>query len=182
TKSVPGRAMAEPLLAPFAALIPDAPRAGEIIAPPYDVVSTEEARALAAGKPWSFLHVSKPEIDFPPDANAIDPAVYARAGENLRRMVAGGALKRVARPAFYAYRLIREGRAQTGIAAGGSVAAYQANRIRRHELTRPDKEDDRVRQIEAVAAHTGPVFVVHRKDAAVAAVLGRVTAAPPAID
>jgi uncharacterized protein (DUF1015 family) len=174
--------MAEPLLAPFAALVPDPARAADIIAPPYDVVSTEEARALAAGKPWSFLHVSKPEIDFPPAATPTDPPVYARAGENLRRMLAEGALKRVARPAFYAYRLVREGRAQTGIAAGGSVAAYRENRIRRHELTRPDKEDDRVRQIEAVAAHTGPVFVVHRKDADVAEVLGNVTGRTPAID
>jgi uncharacterized protein (DUF1015 family) len=174
--------MADALLAPFAAIMPDPARAADIIAPPYDVVSTEEARALTAGKPWSFLHVSKPEIDFPPDTNPTDPAVYARAGENLRRMLAEGALRRAPRPAFFAYRLIREGRAQTGIAAGGSVAAYRANRIRRHELTRPDKEDDRVRQIEAVAAHTGPVFVVHRKDAAVAEVLGHVSTGPPAID
>ena len=175
--------MPEPhLLAPFAALRPTPTSVAEVIAPPYDVVSTEEARALAAGKPRSFLHVSKPEIDFPTDTDPHEARVYARAGENLRRMVTEGTLQREARPAFYAYRLTTGGRAQTGIAGGGSIAAYLANRIRRHELTRPDKEDDRVRQIEAVAAHTGPVFVVHRKDAAVAQVLARSTAAPPEIE
>jgi uncharacterized protein (DUF1015 family) len=171
-----------PLLAPFAAILPDPRRVAEVIAPPYDVLSTEEARAAAKGKPWSFLHVSKPEIDFPPGTNATAPEVYARAGETMCRMLAEGVLRRAARPAFYAYRLIREGRSQTGIVAAGSVAAYRENRIRRHELTRPDKEDDRVRQIEAVGAHTGPVFCVHRKNGAVARVLGRVIGAAPTLD
>jgi uncharacterized protein (DUF1015 family) len=171
-----------PLLAPFAALLPDPTCVADVIAPPYDVLSTEEARAAAKGKPWSFLHVSKPEIDFPPGTNATASEVYARAGETMRRMLAEGALRRAARPAFYAYRLIREGRAQTGVVAGGSVAAYRENRIRRHELTRPDKEDDRVRQIEAVGAHTGPVFCVHRKSDAVARVLARATGAAPTLD
>jgi uncharacterized protein (DUF1015 family) len=170
------------LLSPFAALLPTRERVAEVIAPPYDVLSTDEARAAAQGKPWSFLHVSKPEIDFPPGMDPYDPAVYARARDNLRRMVDAGVLRQDASPAFYAYRLIREGRVQTGVAAGGSVAAYAANRIRRHELTRPDKEDDRVRQIEAVAAHTGPVFVVHRRDETVARVLARAAGAAPTLD
>jgi uncharacterized protein (DUF1015 family) len=171
-----------PLLVPFAAILPDPSRVAEVIAPPYDVVTTEEARAAAKGKPWSFFHVSKPEIDFPPGTNPTGPEVYARAGEAMRHMEAAGVLRRAARPAFYAYRLIREGRSQTGVVAGGAVAAYRENRIRRHELTRPDKEDDRVRQIEAVRAHTGPVFCVHRKNDAVAAVLGRMTAGTPLLD
>lgn len=170
------------LLSPFAGLRPAPERVAEVIAPPYDVVSTEEARAMARDKPWSFLHVSKPEIDFPAGADPHDPAVYARGGENLRRMVAAGVMCRDPRPAFYAYKLVMDGRAQTGVVAGGAVSAYEKNRIRRHELTRPDKEDDRVRQIEAVEAHTGPVFVVHRRDVTVAQVLARVTAAPPALD
>ena len=171
-----------PLLSPFAAILPDPGRVAEVIAPPYDVVTTEEARAAAKDKPWSFFHISKPEIDFPPGTSPTDPEVYARAGETMRRMEAEGVLRRAARPAFYAYRLIREGRSQTGVVAGGAVAAYRENRIRRHELTRPDKEDDRVRQIEAVRAHTGPVFCVHRGDDAVAAVLTRVTAGTSALD
>jgi uncharacterized protein (DUF1015 family) len=171
-----------PLLTPFAAILPDPNRVAEVIAPPYDVVTTEEARAAAKGKPWSFLHVSKPEIDFPPGTNPTSPEVYARAGAAMRRMEAEGVLRRVASPAFYAYRLIREGRSQTGVVAGGAVSAYRENRIRRHELTRPDKEDDRVRQIEAVRAHTGPVFCVHRKNAAVAAVLARAAAGAPVLD
>jgi uncharacterized protein (DUF1015 family) len=170
------------LLAPFTAILPDPRRVAEVIAPPYDVVSTEEARAAARERPWSFLHVSKPEIDFPPGTNATAPEVYARAGETMRRMLAEGVLHRTASPAFYAYRLIREGRSQTGVVAGGSILAYRENRIRRHELTRPDKEDDRVRQIGAVRAHTGPVFCVHRRNETVARVLARTTAAPPPLD
>jgi uncharacterized protein (DUF1015 family) len=169
------------LLAPFAGLLPDAAHVAQVIAPPYDVLSTEEARAAARGNPWSFLHVSKAEIDLAPGTDPYAPAVYAKAGENLKRMIADGVLRRDARPAFYAYRIEDGGHVQTGIAGAGSVAAYEANRIRRHELTRPDKEDDRVRQIEAVDAQTGPVFVVHRRDAAVAGVLKRTTERKPAL-
>ncbi len=173
---------AEPLLRPFAALRPAPERAADVAAPPYDVVSSEEARALARGRPYSFLHVSKAEIDLPEGTDPYAPAVYAKAAANLAAMVAEGVLRRDPKPCYYVYRLKMGARVQTGIVGGGSVAAYDANRIRRHEFTRPDKEDDRVRQIEATGAQTGPVFTIHRRDARLAAVVAATTARPPAYE
>ena len=149
------------LIQPFRALRPAPGRAAEVLAPPYDVLSSEEARVRAEGKPWSFLHVSKPEIDLAPDVDPHDAAVYAKAAENLERMVAGGVLVRDAAPSYYVYRLTRQGRSQTGLAAIASLADYRTNRIRKHELTTPVKEDDRVHQIEAVNAQTGPVMIAY---------------------
>jgi uncharacterized protein (DUF1015 family) len=168
------------LIRPFAALRPAPEFAAEVAAPPYDVVSSDEARALAAGRPHSFLHISKAEIDLAPDTDPFDPAVYAKAAENLARLVSDGVLRRDAKPCYYVYRLKMGTRVQTGIVGGGSVAAYNENRIRRHEFTRPDKEDDRVRQIEATGAQTGPVFTVHQPDAVLADVVARTTRGTPA--
>ncbi|MGX2039541.1 DUF1015 domain-containing protein [Methylocaldum sp. MU1018] len=149
------------LIRPFAALRPATGRAAEVIAPPYDVLDTEEARMLAAGRPWSFLHISKPEIDLPPGTDVHAPEVYAKAAENLKRMLDSGVLKRDDRPLYYAYRLVMGDHTQLGLVATASVAAYDANRIRKHEFTRPDKEDDRVRQIIALNAQTGPVLLAY---------------------
>ena len=135
------------LVQPFAALRPAPEFAGEVAAPPYDVLNTEEARALAAGRPNSFLHISKPEIDLPAGTDSCAPEVYAKGGENMARLVAEGVLRRDREPSYYVYQMETGDHVQTGIAAGGLVAAYEANLIRRHELTRPDKEDDRVAQI-----------------------------------
>ncbi len=154
--------MSLPLLRPFPGLRPAAEFAAEVAAPPYDVLNSDEARLLAEGKARSFLHISKPEIDLPVGTDVTSPAVYAKAAENLRRMVAAGVLRRDPTPCFYVYRLEMGGHVQTGIVGGGSVAAYDANRIRKHEFTRPDKEDDRVRQIDACNAQTGPVLHAHR--------------------
>ena len=169
-----------PLVRPFRALRPAPEYASEVAAPPYDVVTTEEARALAAGRKWSFLHISKAEIDLPPGTDPRAPEVYAKAAENMRAMVAAGVLVRDRAPGFYVYRVRAGDHVQTGIVGAGSVEAYDLNRIRKHELTQPAKEDDRVRQIEAVGAETGPVFVTHASDAALAAVIEAVVAAPPA--
>ena len=167
---------AKALIRPFAALRPAPEFAAEVAAPPYDVVSSDEARALAVGRPHSFLHISKAEIDLAPDTDPFDPKVYAKAAENLARLVSEGVLRRDPKPCYYVYRLKMGARVQTGIVGGGSVAAYNENRIRRHEFTRPDKEDDRVRQIEATGAQTGPVFTVHQPDAVLADVVARVSA------
>lgn len=167
------------LVRPFAALRPAPGRAPEIAAPPYDVVTTDEARAIAEGRPFDFLHVSRAEIDLPSDADPYSDAVYEKAGENLRMFEEKGALVRDAAPAYYVYRMTANGRSQTGIAVSASVKAYDENRIRKHELTRPAKEDDRVRQIEAVNAITGPVLLVHRADAALASLLSEVAQAAP---
>jgi uncharacterized protein (DUF1015 family) len=156
-----------PLVQPFRALRPAPGRAAEILAPPYDVLSSAEARERAKGKPWSFLHISKPEIDLDPATDPHDKAVYAKAAENLQKMMAAGVLIRDARPCYYAYRLTWRGHTQTGVAVAASVADYDTNRIRKHELTTPVKEDDRVRQIEAINAETGPVMVAYREAPAV---------------
>ena len=149
------------LIKPFRGLRPAPGRAPEVAAPPYDVLSSEEARERAAGKPWSFLHISKPEIDLPADSDPYDPAVYAKAAENLGRMIEAGVLARDAAPCYYAYRLTMGTHTQTGLVASASVACYDNNRIKKHEFTRPDKEDDRVRQIEATNAQTGPVLLAY---------------------
>jgi uncharacterized protein (DUF1015 family) len=169
-----------PFLEPFAALRATAARAAEVAAPPYDVVTTEEARALARGRRWSFLHVSRPEIGFPPGADPKSPDVYAAAGRQMRDMIAAGVLVRDRRPGYYAWRLTAGGHTQTGVVAAGSVAAYEAGRIRRHEAVRAEKVEDRTRQIEAVSGHTGPVLAAHRADEAIASLLAAATAREPA--
>ncbi len=173
---------ARPLVTPFPALRPAPGRASEVIAPPYDVLDTEEARALAQGRPWSFLHISKPEIDLPPGTDPYAAEVYAKAADNLRRMRDAGVLRQDEQPCYYAYRLIMGGHTQTGLVAAASVADYDTNRIRKHEYTRPDKEDDRVRQIDALDAQTGPVLLAYPDAPEVDAILAEVTTAEPDAD
>jgi uncharacterized protein (DUF1015 family) len=171
-----------PLIRPFTGLRPAAGRVAEVIAPPYDVLSSEEARARAAGKPWSFLHISKPEIDLPPGTDPYSPPVYAKARENLDLMIGKGVLARDAAPCYYAYRLVMGGHAQTGLVAAASVAEYDVNRIRKHEHTQADKENDRVRQIDVLNAQTGPVMVAHPDAPEVDGILARCTAGAPDAD
>jgi uncharacterized protein (DUF1015 family) len=171
-----------PLIQPFRALRPAPGRAGEVLAPPYDVLSRAEARARAKGKPWSFLHVSKAEIDLDPSVDPYDRAVYARAAANLQRMIAAGVLMRDAEPCYYVYRLTWRQHTETGLAAVASVAAYASNRIRKHEHTTPAKEDDRVRQIEAVNAQTGPAMLAYPATPAIDALLNRAGHGDPAVD
>ena len=171
-----------PLIQPFRALRPAPGRAAEVLAPPYDVLSSAEARERAKDKPWSFLHISKPEIDLGAGIDPYDRAVYAKAAENLDRMVTSGVLTRDDKPCYYVYRLTWRDRRQTGLAAIASVADYASNRIRKHELTTPVKEDDRVRQVEAVNAQTGPVMVAYPAAREIDAMLARATERPAAVD
>ncbi len=150
------------LIIPFAGLRPSAERAAEVAAPPYDVMSAAEARAMVQGRPASFLHISRAEVDLSEGTDPYAEAVYAKARENLERLRAEGLLRQDPSPSYYAYRLSLGEHRQTGLVAAASVEAYRAGRIRRHELTRPAKEQDRVRQISALAAQTGPVFLVYR--------------------
>ena len=150
------------LIKPFAGLRPKPEFAADVVAPPYDVLNTEEARQRAAGRPYSFLHISKPEIDLPVGTDPYDPRVYAKGAENLQQLIDRGVLIRDTQPCYYLYRLVMGAHTQTGLVAVASVAAYDRNRIRKHEYTRPDKEDDRVRQIDALNAQTGPVFLTYR--------------------
>ena len=170
------------LVRPFAALRPVPDQADAVAAPPYDVLNTEEARSRANGRPNSFLHISKPEIDLPPGTDVYAQEVYDKGAENLRRLVDDGVLMREENPCYYAYRLIMGGHTQTGIAMVASAAAYDANDIRKHEFTRPKKEDDRVNQITALNAQTGPVLLAYKSSPAVKAVLDDVTASAPTYD
>ena len=174
--------MSKPLIKPFRGLRPAPGQANAVAAPPYDVLSTAEARLRTADRPWSFLHISKPEIDLPPDTDPYAPEVYAKAAENLARMLAAGILQRDDAPCYYAYRLTMGSHVQTGLVATASVAEYDANRIRKHEFTRPDKEDDRVRQIAAVHAQTGPVLLAHPASATADALLARAAAGDAVAD
>ncbi len=171
-----------PLIRPFAGLRPSAGFAPQVLAPPYDVVTTAEARVRAQGRPWSFLHISRPEIDLPPGTDPYAPEVYRKGRENFLNQIAAGVLVRDPAPCYYLYRLVMGSHVQTGLVAAASVAAYEMQRIRRHEYTRPDKEDDRVRQIEALDAQTGPVFLTYRRRAAIDGVVAAVIASPPAVD
>jgi uncharacterized protein (DUF1015 family) len=170
------------LIKPFRALRPAPGRAAEVLAPPYDVLSSAEAQERAKGKSWSFLHVSKAEIDLDPATDPYDPAVYAKGAENLRRMIAANVLIRDSKPSYYVYRLTWRGHSQTGLAAVASLADYASNRIRKHELTTPAKEDDRVRQIEAVNAQTGPVMIAYPAAPQVDAMLAEAASGAPAVD
>ena len=178
------------LIRAFRGLRPAVGQAGAIAAPPYDVLSSDEARRIvhggAAGKPWSFLHISKPEIDLPREIDPYAPSVYAKAAENLQKMLAAGVLIRDETPCYYAYRLTMPGESgdhvQTGLVAAASVADYDSNRIRKHEFTRPDKEDDRVRQIEALNAQTGPVLLAYPASAAADSLVDGIAQGAPAAD
>jgi uncharacterized protein (DUF1015 family) len=170
------------LIRPFAGLRPAPAFAAAVAAPPYDVLSEDEARRRAAGRPWSFLHVSRAEIDLPAGTDPHAAEVYAQAARNLRRMLDEGVLVRDARPCYYAYRMVSGGHAQSGLVVSASVQAYDTQRIRRHEHTRPDKEDDRVRQIEALGAQTGPALLAYPSAPAVDALLEEAARGAPDLD
>jgi uncharacterized protein (DUF1015 family) len=167
---------------PFAALRPKPELAARVCELPYDVMSSEEARRIAAGNPLSFLHVSKPEIDLPPATDPYAPEVYAKGRENFERLITQGALRPDPAPFFYFYRQIMGQHRQTGIVAAASCEDYLKDIIKKHEFTRPDKEDDRLRHIETLNAQTGPVFLTYRAVPAIDVLAARTTAGPPDID
>ncbi|MGD8998923.1 MAG: DUF1015 family protein [Granulosicoccaceae bacterium] len=170
------------LIRPFAGLRPVAGYAADVAAPPYDVLNSEEARERARGREWSFLHISKPEIDLPPGTDPYAPEVYAKGAENLQRMIGEGILKQDEQPCYYVYRLVMGEHVQVGLVAAASVPDYDSNRIRKHEFTRPDKEDDRVRNIDALNAQTGPVFLTYRHEAKIDQIIAAVMQGEADID
>ena len=167
---------------PFAALRPEPGMASLVASVPYDVVNTEEARTLAAGNPLSFLHVSRPEIDLPPGADPHADEVYARATANFTALRQAAPLVMEDAPAFYVYRLHMGAHTQSGVAACFSVDEYDRDLIRKHEKTRPDKEDDRTRHMLAIQAQTGPVFLTYRATTVLDTVMARVEASEPLFD
>lgn len=167
---------------PFAALRPKPELAGQICELPYDVMSSEEAREMAAGNPLSFLHVSKPEIDLPPDTDVYSEAVYAKGRENFEKLIADGALRQDDKPCFYLYRQVMGKHSQLGLVAAASCQEYLDGVIKKHEFTRPDKEDDRVRHIEALNSQTGPVFLTYRSVKELDLLFAKVTEGRPDVD
>ena len=157
---------------PFRALRPEPSLASKIAAVPYDVVNTEEARALAAGNALSFLHVSRAEIDLPADTNPYADIVYRTAAERFAAIRAD--MVEESEPALYFYKLRMGTHEQTGLAACYSVDEYDAGLVKKHEKTRRDKEDDRTRHITELRAQTGPVFLTYQASAAVDAVAAKV--------
>jgi uncharacterized protein (DUF1015 family) len=169
-------------LKPFKAWRPRPDVCAEVASPPYDVLSSAEAREMVAENPLSFLHVVKPEIDLEPGTDVYAPEVYATGAANLRRLVDDGTLIREERAALYLYRQRMGDHVQTGLVAGASVDEYEADLIKKHEHTRPVKEDDRTRHIDALDANTGPVFLTYKARPEIDALVEQITAADPTYD
>ena len=167
---------------PFAAVRPNVEDAALVASVPYDVVDTAEAKALAAGNPKSFLHVSRPEIDLPEGTDCSSPEAYAQARRALDGLIAGGTLVRDGEPRFYAYRQTMGSHRQTGIVATFDTQDYLSGVLKQHEKTRKDKEDDRTRHIETLAAHTGPAFLTYRDDQAIDLIVADACRRPPLYD
>jgi len=166
---------------PFRALRPTPDVAARVAAVPYDVVTTEEARALADGNPFSFLRVSRAELELPPDTDPHADVVYARAADNFARL-RRDALVVEDEPSLYFYRLRMGRHEQTGVAACFSIDEYDRGVIKKHERTRRDKEDDRTRHMLALGAQTGPVFLTYRATGEVGAIAAEARVAPPLFD
>ena len=170
------------VIRPFRALRPPAERAQAVASVPYDVVNTEEARALATGNPLSFLHVSRPEIDLPPGTDLYSEEVYRKAVENFEKLSATAPMEKEAAPSLYLYRLIMGQHEQIGVVAVCSIDEYDDNTIRKHERTRRDKEDDRTRHMVMLRAQTGPVFLTYRKQTEIDEQVSAAITAPPLFD
>lgn len=147
---------------PFTAVRPNEQVADKVAALPYDVMNSAEAREMVKDDPYSFLHVDKAEVDLDPAIDIYDDSVYAKAAENLQKMLDDGVNIRDDKPAYFIYRQIMNGRAQAGIVGCASIDDYQNNIIKKHELTRADKEEDRVRHVDTCNANTGPIFLTFR--------------------
>jgi uncharacterized protein (DUF1015 family) len=169
-------------LHPFRALRPAREAAVRVAAPPYDVVNTSEARDLARGNPDSYLHVSRPEIDLPEGTDEHADAVYAQGKANLEAFRRRGVLAQDPEARFYVYAQRMGDHRQVGLVACASVAEYDADRIKKHEKTRADKEDDRTRHIDEMGAHDEPVFLTYRARPAIDAVVAEVMRATPEYD
>lgn len=167
---------------PFRGLRPTKELAKEIASPPYDVLSSDEAREIAKDKPLSFLHVGKPEIDLPPDIDIYSPEVYEKGKENFRRFIENGYLVQDPKPYYYLYRQIMGEHSQIGLVAGASIEEYDRDLIKKHELTRKVKEDDRTRHIDILNSQTGPVFLTYRRSNEIDEIVSREAQKEPDID
>jgi uncharacterized protein (DUF1015 family) len=169
-------------LRPFRGYRPLPEQAAQVASKPYDVLNSEEARREARGKPLSFLHVGKPEIDLPPETDLYDERVYRKGKENLQRLMRDGILEQDATPCFYVYSQTMGDHNQYGIVGCASVSEYMDDTIKKHELTRKEKEDDRTKHVEVTNAHTGPIFLTYRSVPAIDRVVEGVCAGRPVYD
>ena len=148
---------------PFKALRPTEEYASRVAALPYDVMNSEEAREMVKGNPYSFLHVDKAEIDLEKSVDLYSDEVYKKAKENLIALEKDGIMKQDEKKCFYIYRQIMNGREQTGLVGCASIDDYINNQIKKHELTRADKEADRIRHVDTCDANTGPIFLCYKE-------------------
>lgn len=151
-------------ISPFKALRPRPELAKQVASRPYDVLNSKEARAEAVGNPYSFLHITKSEIDLPDDIDIHSAPVYEKAKENISAFIQRGILFREDKPCYYIYQLVMNGRSQTGLVSASSVDDYENDIIKKHEFTRPEKEKDRINHIATTGAQTGNVFLAYRND------------------
>jgi uncharacterized protein (DUF1015 family) len=170
------------IIKPFKALRPPKELAPRVAALPYDVMNVDEARQMAAGNPYSFLHVSRPEIDLPPEIDPYHDSVYAKGRENMGRFILEGTLVQDPRDFYYVYRQKMGSVTQTGLVVCAGVDDYQSGVIKKHELTRPDKEEDRVKHIDQLDANDEPVFYAYRKDGDIDDIISAATAGEPEND
>ena len=158
---------------PFKAVRPRPEYAAKVAALPYDVMSSEEAAVMVQGNPYSFLHIDRAEIDMPAGTSPYDAAVYDKAKENLDNLSKNGICAQDTEPCFYIYRQVMNGRAQTGIAGCVSIDDYINNNVKKHELTRADKEVDRLNHVNICNANTGPIFLTYRPKKELSALLAQ---------
>ena len=161
---------------PFRAVRPTKELAAQVAALPYDVMNSEEARQMVVGNPYSFLHIDKAEIDLDPAIDLYDTRVYEKARDNLSRMIADGVFQQDDKPCLYIYKQVMNGRAQIGIVGCTAVDDYRNNIIKKHELTRADKEQDRINHVDYCDANTGPIFLTYRAREAVNVLVEQVMA------
>ena len=150
------------VIKPFNALRPQQQLSQQVASRPYDVLNSEEARAEATGNPFSFLHITKSEIDLPPGIDIHSQDVYDKAKENLNQFIGNGIVFEEEHPCYYIYKLVMKGRSQTGLVCVSSVDDYFKDVIKKHEFTRPEKEKDRIDHMRTIRAQTGNVFLAYR--------------------
>lgn len=170
------------LIRPFNALRPRKEIAARVAAPPYDVLNREEAFEMAQGNEYSFLRINKPEIDVDPAMDPYDKKVYQRGADNLQKFIDNDIMRRDSRATYYVYKQVMGSHEQVGLVAAASVAAYEQDLIKKHEFTRPDKEDDRVNHINTLSAQVGPVFLTYRARPEIDALIATVMTGEPEID
>ncbi len=166
----------------FRAIRPTPEMAEKVAALPYDVVNSEEAREMTKNNPYSFLHVDKAEIDLSRETDIYSPEVYNKAKENLQGMIKDGILVQDDKPMLYVYELTMDERSQTGIAACASIDEYINGTIKKHELTREDKEQDRIRHVDICNANTGPIFLAYRTEEEISKIVDKTKESAPVYD